>query len=155
MIAGNSDEDNPDEDAVKAVLAQIEPATLLAVTAWDAWPVARACCVTWSRVALSGESYQLHKLSLLDAFALALAFCGTRASREWIICGQNVFAILRTLAPFKQDEAAECHACPLVYVGKIGQITVFLAPKHHPDNFCAGIFGGGAEAACRGEMILD
>ena len=141
---------DPSEEQAKQALEEVEPTTIFAAAGWKRREEASAGFVTWDQTPPAGTSYQTHKFSLLDAFAMAFGFCRTRCFNEWVICGQGVFVVVRTLPHFTAETPIECPNAPLVYTGKIGQISIILAVNDYPNEFMAGIPPGEPRQLCRG-----
>jgi hypothetical protein len=128
----------PDDPSSSEALAAYGPASESArlSTIRKAAAVAEAGFVTWDAIPQSGELWQRHKLSFLEAVHTALAFCDTQVKDEWLMIGRGLLAIVRTLPNFVEQRGVEDGTA--VVIGRIGTMTVVYDWKLDPCAFCAG-----------------
>lgn len=104
--------------------------------------------VTWDAQTPVGVNYQTHKFSFVDAIMLALSFCKTDCTDDWVVLGPAALAVVRTLPAF--SEKPERREGKMNFVGFIGGIKFYACPDAQRDLFWAG-----HAAMCCGGMILN
>lgn len=103
--------------------------------------------VVWDSVPPTGISYQLHKLTMIDAIMTGLKFCGTNCIDDWAVLGGAALAVIRTLEMFV--EKPERGRGKLNFVGMLGQVKVYAYPTAEQDKFWVG----NANKCCMGAIV--
>ncbi len=109
--------------------------------------------VIWEAMPPAGVPHWKHNESLLNAFATALAFCGTDMRHDWVVLGEQVLVYVRSLPSFKCfDKPVECP--PLCYVGVMCAIDVYIPMTEHLTivNNSTEFYAGTASKCSRGKI---
>jgi len=102
--------------------------------------------VVWNAVPPVGTSWRLHKRALLEAFYAALSFIKTEGVEEWVVIGQPLTPIVRTLFRFKE---VGIRNDALTFLGTVINLRIYL----DRDQTEAVFFAGNGDKVCRGQVV--